>query len=85
MEVRSSSQILSCSRADGPSVTEEVQDYVVYHQSNGVLYKIYLIDSPGFDDGLVSDAEILKKIADYVNTLFTRNKKLAGVLYLHDI
>ena len=85
MGVRSFSQISFCTRANSPSVTEEVQDYILYYQCKGVLYEVHLIDSPGFDDGLVSDARVLKRIADYVNTIFKLKKKLAGVLYLHDI
>ena len=44
-----------------------------------------MVDSPGFDDGLVTDAGVLSRIATYVNTIFKLKKKLAGVLYLHDI
>ena len=44
-----------------------------------------MIDSPGFDDGPVSDVRVLSQIAAYVNTIFKLKKKLAGVLYLHDI
>ena len=31
------------------------------------------------------DAEVLSKVADYVNTNYKLKKRLAGVLYLHDI
>ena len=85
MEVRSFSRLFSCFRANGLSVTEEVQDYILYYKYKGVLYEIHLVDSPGFDDGLVSDVRVLSRIATYVNTIFKLKKKLAGVLYLHDI
>ena len=78
-------QLFACSRANGPSVTEEVQDYILFYRYEGVLYEIHLVDSPGFDDGLVNDARVLSHIATYVNTIFKLKKKLAGVLYLHDI
>lgn len=61
------------------SETQEVQDYILYYQHNGVLYEIHLIDSPGFDDGARFDTDVLSPIAAYVK------QRLAGVLYLHDI
>lgn len=48
-------------------------------------YEIHLIDSPGFDDDLSADAEVLSSIADYVNLNSRLKQRLAGVLYLHDI
>lgn len=68
-----------------PSVTEEVQDYILLHQHNNTLYEIHLIDSPGFDDGTLVDTEVLSRVATYVNTTYKLKKRLAGVLYLHDI
>ena len=46
---------------------------------------VYLIDTPGFDDGTRSDIEVLKNIASYVNGICAEGKRLSGVLYLHDI
>ena len=66
-------------------VTQEVQDYILCYQHGGDLYEIHLIDTPGFDDGAFADVEILERIAGYVNTIYRLEKKLAGVLYLHDI
>lgn len=68
-----------------PSVTEEVQDYVLCYTHNNTLYEIHLIDSPGFDDGTVNDSQVLSEIATYVNTHYMLKVRLAGVLYLHDI
>lgn len=66
-------------------VTREVQDYILCYKHNYTLYEIHLIDSPGFDDGTLNDTEVLSDIATYVNTTYKLNKRLAGVLYLHDI
>ncbi len=66
-------------------MTQEVQDYVLDYQHSGVSYEIHLIDSPGFDDGTLVDAEVLERIALYVNTQYKLKHKLARVLYLHDI
>ena len=69
-----------------PPVTQEVQDYILDYVLNGDLYEIHLTDSPGFDDGgVLSDTDVLSKIATYVNTSFRLKQKIAGVLYLHDI
>lgn len=66
-------------------MTQEVQDYVLLYQHKSVPYEIHLIDSPGFDDGSIVDAEVLSRIALYVNTQYKLKHRLAGVLYLHDI
>lgn len=67
------------------SVTEEVQDYVLCYTHNNTLYEIHLIDSPGFEDGTLVDTQVLSDIANYINTNYKLKKRLAGVLYLHDI
>lgn len=66
-------------------VTREVQDYVLCYQYQDVPYEIHLIDSPGFDDDITGDVDILSNIAEYVNTTYKLKERLAGVLYLHDI
>ena len=55
-----------------------------YPQGN-ILYEIHLIDSSGFDDGTHVDAEVLSRIATYVNSTYKLKQTLAGVIYLHDI
>ena len=66
-------------------MTSEVQDYTLDYRQGEILYEIHLIDSPGFDDGCDNDAEILSRIANYINTTYKLKQTLAGVLYLHDI
>lgn len=66
-------------------MTEEVQDYVLLYAYHGTTYEVHLIDSPGFDDDIVGDVDVLKNIADYVNLTYKLKERLAGVLYLHDI
>ena len=48
-------------------------------------YEVHLIDSPGFDDDIAGDVDILSNITKYVNTTYKLKERLAGVLYLHDI
>ncbi|KAL9603995.1 MAG: hypothetical protein Q9219_000757 [cf. Caloplaca sp. 3 TL-2023] len=68
-----------------PTMTEEVQDYVLLYASQGTTYEVHLIDSPGFDDDVVGDVHVLQNIANYVNLTYKLKERLAGVLYLHDI
>ncbi|KAL8727074.1 MAG: hypothetical protein Q9181_005833 [Wetmoreana brouardii] len=67
------------------SVTDRVADYIVNIRQAGITYEVHLIDSPGFDDGTATDAKVLRRIADFINTHYLLGKTLAGVLYLHDI
>ncbi|KAL9608269.1 MAG: hypothetical protein Q9167_006893 [Letrouitia subvulpina] len=88
-----SSDLLSLPHKYGPLiadpgtllVTEEVQDYILLYAFQGTTYEVHLIDSPGFDDDVVGDVDVLKNIADYVNLTYKLKERLAGVLYLHDI
>ncbi|KJZ70206.1 hypothetical protein HIM_10392 [Hirsutella minnesotensis 3608] len=47
--------------------------------------KIYLIDTPGFDDTHRSDTDILREVANWLNTAYNNSIKLAGIIYLHRI
>lgn len=54
------------------------------------IYEIHFIDSPDFDNGgivngAIYDAEALSHISDCVNTNHLLKRRLAGVLYVHDI
>ncbi|KAL8628036.1 hypothetical protein Q9189_006287 [Teloschistes chrysophthalmus] len=69
----------------GADMTVEVQDYVLLYAAHGITYEIHLIDSPGFDDDIMGDVEVLKNIATYINITYKMKETLAGVLYLHDI
>ena len=56
----------------------------VYHfMLNGV--RVWLIDTPGFDDTNRSDVEVLKDVAFWLAAAYTRHTRLAGILYLHRI
>lgn len=47
--------------------------------------KIFLVDTPGFNDTYRSDSEVLKDVAYHLSTLYTHKIKLAGMIYLHSI
>ncbi|KAI0789966.1 P-loop containing nucleoside triphosphate hydrolase protein, partial [Abortiporus biennis] len=46
---------------------------------------INLIDTPGFDDTVVNDVDILKMISVYLASTFEHGIKLSGIIYLHRI
>ncbi|KAG8914471.1 hypothetical protein FRC02_004976 [Tulasnella sp. 418] len=48
-------------------------------------HRIYLLDTPGFDDTHVSDTDILKRIANWLEYAHSKGKLLNGLLYLHRI
>jgi hypothetical protein len=47
--------------------------------------RIFLIDTPGFDDTNRSDSEVLKDVAFWLAAAYTKSTQLAGILYLHRI
>ena len=46
---------------------------------------VAVTDSPGFGDGVANDAEVLSRIAAYINAVHKLKQLVAGVLYIHDI
>lgn len=56
---------------------------VYYFMLDGV--RVWLIDTPGFDDTNRSDAEVLKDVAYWLAHAYAREIRLAGIIYLHRI
>ncbi|CAK5269642.1 unnamed protein product [Mycena citricolor] len=48
-------------------------------------HMVTLIDTPGFDNSTLSEADVLNKIAAYLSTEYEDGKTLAGVIYIHRI
>lgn len=46
---------------------------------------IYLVDTPGFNDSLRSDTEILREVSAWLIRAYNSNYRLAGIIYLHRI
>ncbi|KAJ3557230.1 hypothetical protein NM688_g1580 [Phlebia brevispora] len=46
---------------------------------------ITLIDTPGFDDTIISETDILNMIALYLSTTYQQGFKLSGIVYMHSI
>ncbi|KAK0721565.1 hypothetical protein B0T26DRAFT_749072 [Lasiosphaeria miniovina] len=47
--------------------------------------RIYLIDTPGFDDTRRSDTDVLREVANWLNASYRARITLAGIVYLHRI
>ncbi|KAF8860698.1 hypothetical protein BDZ45DRAFT_551253, partial [Acephala macrosclerotiorum] len=56
---------------------------VYYFMFHGV--RIFLVDTPGFDDTNRSDSEVLKDVAFWLAAAYTKKTRLAGIIYLHRI
>ncbi|KAI4675994.1 uncharacterized protein J4E84_009793 [Alternaria hordeiaustralica] len=54
-----------------------------YVHDNGT--KVYLVDTPGFDDTYRSDSEILREVALWLNKAHTEKLRLAGIIFLQRI
>jgi hypothetical protein len=67
--------------ADSFRGTSEVGVY--FFMLHGV--RVWLIDTPGFDDTNRSDAEVLKDVAFWFSAAYSRGTRLAGIIYLHRI
>jgi len=48
-------------------------------------YRIFLIDTPGFDDTTKSDTDILKEIGAFLSNTYQKGRCLSGVIYMHRI
>lgn len=47
--------------------------------------KMILIDTPGFDDTFLSDADVLQEVASCLQMTYVANMKLTGIIYMHRI
>ncbi|KAI6024298.1 hypothetical protein EDC04DRAFT_283093 [Pisolithus marmoratus] len=65
------------------SYTKEMRP-ILYPHSDGI-HNIVLVDTPSFDDTFMTDTQILRQIAHWLNEIYQKNIKLSGVLYLHRI
>ncbi|MCJ1321936.1 hypothetical protein MMC15_007281 [Xylographa vitiligo] len=48
-------------------------------------HAVRLIDTPGFSDTYLSDTEVLKRIALYLEGMYRAGVKLSGIVYLHKL
>lgn len=65
------------------SATKSVNIFRCRDLYNGKV--VWLVDTPGFDDTLRSDIEILEEIATYLGKLYDKGVRFSGLLYLQRI
>ncbi|CAN9134308.1 unnamed protein product [Alternaria alternata] len=73
------------------------QSYIASHYHQGTVSvqvvpctfeggaKIYLVDTPGFDDTYRTDSEILREVALWLNKAHSEKLRLAGIIFLQRI
>jgi hypothetical protein len=47
--------------------------------------RVFLVDTPGFDDTVHSDAEVLRRLAVWLRETYANRILLSGIIYLHPI
>lgn len=47
--------------------------------------KVFLVDTPGFDDTYRSDTEVLRELADWLSQAYEHKLLLSGIVYMHRI
>ena len=62
--------------------TTDVEDVSFMYNRN---LRVYLIDTPGFDDTNRSDVEVLQDIAHWLSASFKDGIPLSGIIFLHRI
>lgn len=67
---------------NGDTVTATTGLYSLVHPIHG---RIYLLDTPGFDDTFTSDTDVLKNIAAFLSATYQKRAQLAGIIYMHRI
>ena len=63
------------------SGTSEMKAY--HFNRNG--YNVVLVDTPGFNDTVRSDTEVLLELAQWLEVTYKKDCKLTGIIYLHRI
>lgn len=47
--------------------------------------RVFLVDTPGFDDSTRTDAEVLKEASAWLAQSYAASIRLSGIIYLHSI
>ncbi|KAG6915207.1 hypothetical protein DXG01_012704 [Tephrocybe rancida] len=60
--------------------------YVVHHRLEQVLdRRVFIVDTPGFDDAYISSIEVLRRVGVWLADSYSSGQKIGGVIFLHDI
>ncbi|KAI0451118.1 P-loop containing nucleoside triphosphate hydrolase protein [Xylaria acuta] len=66
------------------SCTQDVETYVFNHPTLR-FGRVYLVDTPGFDDTNRKDTEILRTLGAWLTATYSSGIKLSGIIYCHRI
>ena len=76
-----------CSTARGDhglrSATAQVEAHVATQPIRD--RRVIFVDTPGFDDTLRTDTEVLREIVNWLNVTYAQNIKMTGIVYLHGV
>ncbi|KAG6847213.1 hypothetical protein H0H93_009481 [Arthromyces matolae] len=77
--------LLGESRASVGHSLESETRYLDHYQLRRPGRRVFLVDTPGFDDTSEGDREILRRIAVWLAKSYSDKVKIAGLIYLHDV
>ncbi|KAM5343458.1 hypothetical protein ACJ41O_011995 [Fusarium nematophilum] len=77
--------VMGLTRTGKSTFIEKVTSQKHLHIRLSPERRVYLVDTPGFDDTCRNDTEILKEVAFFLSQIYKNNVKLAGIIYLHRI
>lgn len=69
---------------DLESCTQSVDTYPFIYDG-APQKRVFLVDTPGFDDSTRSDAEVLRELAAWLTATYAKKIRLSGIIYLHGI
>ncbi len=69
---------------DLESCTQTVNTYPFIY-SGPPQKRVFLVDTPGFDDSTRSDVEVLRELAAWLTATYAKEIRLSGIIYLHRI
>ncbi|KAG6915881.1 hypothetical protein DXG01_009418 [Tephrocybe rancida] len=69
----------------GHELQSETAHVHAYPLSADGARRIFIVDTPGFDDSSTDDREILRRIAIWMAKSYRDDMRVAGIIYLHEI
>lgn len=65
------------------SATAQVQAHMATQRIRD--RRVVFVDTPGFDDTLRTDTEVLREIVSWLTLSYAQNIKMSGIVYLHGV
>lgn len=74
-------------KKQNPLILRPGTSAVGMHECSDVIpgRRLFLIDTPGFDDTYKSDTDILREVANWLSQAYENKVRLTGIVYLHRI